>query len=214
MRINNQRGLTMVEIMMVIVIISVLVALGVPMFLRYLKASKASEVDIVLKKLAEGGKSYFSSEQRYNPAGGGEPWHVAGTGSSAAGMPVPFDDYVFPGAGAVVINTAEPECSGGGPGIVGAPTGGKKQIPCRGVFPASGTPEKATMNKLLVTLTEPLYFKYYYESADAGIDASATVFAIADFAQGGPAHTASQFMFIDDTQEVFSSPTAITYEYE
>ena len=118
MQIKKKKGFTLVELMIVVAIIGILAAIAIPAFLRYIKQSKTSEAEAIMKKIAEGAKAYMSSEQRWsNPiaTGGAEPWHspcgAAGT-ATACGLPVPYINYVFPGSANGAAGTGGPSLSG------------------------------------------------------------------------------------------------------
>jgi len=224
--IKKKGGFTLVELMIVVAIIGILAAIAIPAFLRYIKNSKVSEAESIMKKIADGGKAYFTSEQKWSlttALGGDQPWHpAAGTGVQQAGLPVPFSLYTFPGGVGDGIDTATSGCFGATTALVsgfatGAPAGGSKQIPCQGVVPVPGSEGQATLNKLRVELKDPLYFRYVYAvGASAGTAARADIGAAADFnVTSGNAHTILQNLQIDTvSQDVVTSPAVTSYEFE
>ena len=129
-------------------------------------------------------------------------------------MPIPWSSYVFPGASATSINTAAAECTGGAPDTVGAPTRGQKLPACLGVPAPAGSLHSATFNKMRVSVSDPLYFKYFYETTGTGYAAEATVSAIADFVAGGVGHTIQQVVSVAPNQEVAVGPAVLTNEFE
>lgn len=223
-RIRNRKGFTLVELMIVVAIIGILAAIAIPAFLRSVKKSKTSEADGIMKKMAEGSKGYFTSEQRGSQgvASSGEPWHAA----TRAGFPVTWNGYVFPGGGlvpalnswAVDAGTAIGDCTA-------APIGGSKFVPygAGGAVadpPDPGTPTNATINKFGVDFADPMYFTYSYETLGTGGNATATVSARANF-DGGTAecHTVSQRIEVGDgagggSQEVVIVPATTAFEFE
>ena len=223
-RIRNRKGFTLVELMIVVAIIGILAAIAIPAFLRSVKKSKTSEADGIMKKMAEGSKGYFTSEQRGSQgvANSGEPWHD----TLRAGFPVTWDANVFPGGTAVgALNTW---ASGGGLAVGGcddAPEGGTKFLPysagtATAVAPAEGTPLDATMNKFGIDFADPMYFAYSYENTGGGSTAGATVSARADFDDDtAQCHTVSQNIIVGDGagaggQEVAILPSVTASEFE
>src|SRR5690554_1847727 len=97
---KQNKGFTLVELMIVVAIISILAAIAIPAFIKYIKRSKASEANGIVKKMQDGAKGYFESDQAGSEGltNSAEPWHADAT----AGMPIPFTDKVFPGGDTAV----------------------------------------------------------------------------------------------------------------
>jgi len=73
----NQKGFTLVEIMMVVIIIGILAVLAIPRYQKYLLESKLSEVQIAAGEIKQGMEKYYNSHgQRYTKIAG-----VAGNAS-------------------------------------------------------------------------------------------------------------------------------------
>lgn len=223
-QIRNRKGFTLVELMIVVAIIGILAAIAIPAFLRSVKKSKTSEAEGIMKKMAEGSKGYFTSEQRGSQGvtASGEPWH----GAIRAGFPVTWTDYVFPGGATFVgLNSWEASAGAGPADCTLAPKGGSKFIPYSAggavaTPPAEGTLVDATINKFGVDFADPMYFTYSYITAGQGETATATVTALADFDAGtATCHTVTQNLQIGDGtatggQEVVIVPSVVSNEFE
>lgn len=63
----NQKGFTLVEIMMVVIIIGILAVLAIPRYQKYTLESKLSEVHIAVGEIKTGMEKYFNSHGNRYP---------------------------------------------------------------------------------------------------------------------------------------------------
>jgi prepilin-type N-terminal cleavage/methylation domain-containing protein len=63
--VKQQRGFTIIELMIVVVIIGVLAAVAIPMFMSHMTHAKASEAMLQLNKLALDAKTYYFANTKY-----------------------------------------------------------------------------------------------------------------------------------------------------
>lgn len=141
------------------------------------KARKRAAAEV--RKLANAAKAYFESEQKY--CGGREdcrhPWHDEPGG--AAGRPVSFEEYVFPGGQDVTFRTME-----------SIPEGGERR-PVDPVLAAGEGGGVADLTEHLNwELPERSTFRYTYTTGPgSGRDATAIIRARADFEPDRPGTT-------------------------
>lgn len=198
---KSNKGFTLVELMIVVAIIGILAALAIPAFLKYIKSSKAAEATMVMRKMADGAKSYFTSSQSFSKAStGDQPWHVSNATDKRPGLPVAWADQVFPGSAITVVS------------VPAIPTGGAKMMPD---FGAASAEKTATLNKLNFAVEDPMYFQYTYVSSGKGAAAKADITARHAFnAVEAKAHTVEQNLSVATSQEVLVSPPYVSNEFE
>jgi prepilin-type N-terminal cleavage/methylation domain-containing protein len=64
-KINNQRGFTLVELLIAVAIVGILAALAIPSFVGYVKESRLSEAATNIQGILESEQAYFLRFQRY-----------------------------------------------------------------------------------------------------------------------------------------------------
>ncbi len=66
--INNQKGFTLVEIMMVVIIIGILAVLAIPRYQKYLIESKLAQVSVAVGEIKVGMAKYYNAHKNRYPA--------------------------------------------------------------------------------------------------------------------------------------------------
>ncbi|KPL19474.1 MAG: hypothetical protein AMJ92_02915 [candidate division Zixibacteria bacterium SM23_81] len=64
-KLNNRRGFTLIELMIVVVIIGILAALAIPKFIQVTGKAKVSEAKTILKEIFTLEKAYFNEHDTY-----------------------------------------------------------------------------------------------------------------------------------------------------
>lgn len=84
--INNQRGFTLVELMIVIVIVGILAAVAVPIYQANVKKAKMSECDAALGTIRTALRVYYAGNSKYPTATDQQVTAVTGLDISAADL--------------------------------------------------------------------------------------------------------------------------------
>lgn len=177
-----------------------------PDFMFSANRARSYEAEQMMRKFADGAQTYFTTEQRFSDPSGDQPWHVAGADERAAGFPVLWEEYVFPGGTSFSFSTSSE-----------IPKGGAQIAPNPVVH--QGTPEflDKVLMKLMVDLNEPLGFRYTYTTlAEQSGGAVVIIKAEADYDPSTPeVYTIEQRVSIDPERiEVIRSPVTVTNEFE
>lgn len=68
---KRQRGFTLIELMIVVVIVAILAAMAIPRFMRASVRSKQTEARLILKQIYTMQRAYRQENDTYYPGGGG-----------------------------------------------------------------------------------------------------------------------------------------------
>jgi prepilin-type N-terminal cleavage/methylation domain-containing protein len=81
---REQRGFTIIELMIVVVIIGILAAIAIPMFSQQMKKAKTGEAQLMLNEIGKNAKTYYQANTKF-PQGTATP--LPGTDGGACTAP-------------------------------------------------------------------------------------------------------------------------------
>jgi len=90
---QNAKGFTLIELMIVVAIIGILAAVAIPAFMDYMKKSKKTEASLQLNKIAKNNKTYFIANANFVTTDGVIEPGAAGGACSATGGKFPTVDW-------------------------------------------------------------------------------------------------------------------------
>ena len=76
---KNDRGFTLIELMIVVAVVGILAALAIPNFLRFQAKSKQTEAQVNLRSIYASQNTYFAEHDTYTAAITNLEWEPEGT---------------------------------------------------------------------------------------------------------------------------------------
>ena len=146
-------GFTITEMMVVVAIVAVIVAVGVPVLTRYMRRAKTAEAQQSLNQLAAGAKSYFEAAH-----------------TDLSGRPLARQFPASTGAGGY---TPQNPCCGSTCAAGGQCT----EDPSAGCDEWDGGPYAFSWHALRFKIAAGHYYQYSFASAGTGTDATFTASA-------------------------------------
>ncbi|MGB2804935.1 MAG: type II secretion system protein [Candidatus Zixiibacteriota bacterium] len=113
---SGQRGFTLIELMIVVVIIAILAAMAIPRFMRASVRTKQTEAKLILKQIYTMQRAYRQEKDTYYPGGGGTVVGQPGGVFGALGveiMPAVYYSYSITGDPAAFLATAGTKSASG-----------------------------------------------------------------------------------------------------
>ncbi len=150
-KFRNQKGFTLIELMIVVAIIGILAAVAIPAFLKFIRKSKTSESGINIKSIGDGAISWFDAEHSNDQ---GDP--------IAKHFPNLLSPTQVGNDGAVVPTTAP--CQGGQPLYV----------------KDSARWEAEPWKSIKFGINKAHYFQYQYDPTATGTESRFTIWARAN----------------------------------
>jgi Tfp pilus assembly protein PilE len=141
--VRRRQGLTLVEAAVLSSLLGVMLAVGVPAFLRALRTSKMSEAPLEIGRIYAAAAAYYASPQ------------------ASASTPAPTTDPPPPAGGTRVHCLPRP---------AGPTPSQPSTTPARVEFAASDTPGSATWRAIGYEPSQPIRYRYSLLPADAGCD--------------------------------------------
>jgi type IV pilus assembly protein PilA len=91
---TNQKGFTLIELMIVVAIIGILAAVAIPAFMRYMNKAKSTEAEQFIKKIQDGAIQYYHrpTQPGLTPVSKQFPNVTVGP-TPAAAAPCPIDKF-------------------------------------------------------------------------------------------------------------------------
>ena len=137
-RRRGESGFTLIELMVVVGIVSLLAAVAIPTFSKYIRKAKSTEARTSLKQIIDGATAYYYDEQTATKSIGSIPRQYPAGGA----------------AGAAGVGATDPACCAGG-GTV------EKCNPPANVW------DQEVWQALHFSMEEPHFYRYFYSAAAA-----------------------------------------------
>ncbi len=181
--LQNRKGFTLIELMIVVAIIGILAAVAVPGFMKYIKDSKTTEAKTNLKAIAEGASTFYQAEHASDA-----------TGSAFYTRQYPNTAHCKSKEG----GNSSATCGASYPAIqpeYSAIAGAKR----------AGTWDTEPWTSLNFTASAPVYYSYQY-NASAGDETKGSAFAVQGIASLDKTSAIDSCFFMNGTTTTSGDP--------